>query len=159
MLLAFNQKHTKHIKNITWSQLKHQSLSKWFTVCTRQDLEGIIASCSMLPSRLMFTKSITVSKIKVFLIKHRSESQWTVLLGHLTISTNARCYYRIIYNNFVFQQDSAPVHLAFNTVQLLQCKTLNFLSPELWPKNSPKLNCIVTMRFRESHRSMSISYK
>jgi len=36
-------------------------------------------------------------------------------------------------NNFVFQQDSAQVHLAFNTVQLLQCKTLNFLSPELWP--------------------------
>jgi len=24
-----------------------------------------------------------------------------------------------------------PVHLAFSTVQLLQCKTLNFLSPEL----------------------------
>jgi len=48
-----------------------------------------------------------------------------------------RCYYRIIYNNFVFQQDGAPVHLAFNTVQLLQCKTLNFLSPELLPNNSP----------------------
>ena len=35
-----------------------------------------------------------------------------------------------------FMQDSAQhgaytVHLAFNTVQLLQCKTLNFLSPEL----------------------------
>jgi len=25
------------------------------------------------------------------------------------------------------------VYLAFNTVRLLQCKTLNFLSPELWP--------------------------
>jgi len=32
-----------------------------------------------------------------------------------------------------FQEDSAPVHLAFNTVQLLQCKTFNFLSPELLP--------------------------
>jgi len=39
-----------------------------------------------------------------------------------------------------FQQDSAPVHLALNIVQLLQCKTLNFLSPELWPCNSPELN-------------------
>jgi len=47
---------------------------------------------------------------------------------------------RFVDNNFVFQQDSAPVHMAFNTVQLLQCKTLNFLSPELWSHNSPKLN-------------------
>jgi len=43
-------------------------------------------------------------------------------------------------NNFVFQQDGAPVHLAFNTVQLLQCKTLNFLSPKQWPNNNPELN-------------------
>ena len=26
------------------------------------------------------------------------------------------------------------MQLAFNTVYLLQCKTLNFLSPELWPR-------------------------
>jgi len=37
----------------------------------------------------------------------------------------------IVDNNFVFQQDSALVHRAFNTVQQMQCKTLNFLSPEL----------------------------
>jgi len=30
------------------------------------------------------------------------------------------CYYRVVCNNFVCQQDSAPVHLAFNTVQMLQ---------------------------------------
>jgi len=45
----------------------------------------------------------------VVLIKHRSESQWTVLLEFLTISTNVMCYYCVIYNNFVFQQDSALV--------------------------------------------------
>ena len=49
-------------------------------------------------------------------------------------------YYRVIYNNFVFQQDDALEHLAFNTVQLLQCKTLNVLSPELWPHYSPEIN-------------------
>ena len=76
----------------------------------------------------------------VVLIKHRSESQWTVLLGYLAISTNISCYCCVIYNNFVFQQDSAQVHLAFNTVQLLQCKPLNFLSPELRPNNTPELN-------------------
>jgi len=46
----------------------------------------------------------------------------------------------VVDDNFVFQQDSAPVHLEFNTVSLLQCKTLNSLSPELWPRNSPELN-------------------
>jgi len=84
--------------------------------------------------------SVTVTKIGVVLVKHRSESQWTVLLGYLTISTNVRCYYCIIYNNFVFQQDSAPVHLAVKTVQLLQGKTVNFLSPELRPNQSLELN-------------------
>jgi len=36
-------------------------------------------------------------------------------------------YYHVIYNNFVF------VCIAFNAVQLLQCITLNFLSPDPWP--------------------------
>jgi len=85
----------------------------------------------------MFTMSVivlvVVSKLRAVLIKHRSESQRTVLLGHLTISANVRCYYRVVYYNFVFQQDSEPLHLALITVQLLHCKTLNFLSLELWP--------------------------
>jgi len=63
-------------------------------------------------------------------LQHRSEIQLTILMGYLTVSTNVRCYYCVVYNHFVYQHDSAPVHLAFNTVQLLQCKTLNFLSPE-----------------------------
>ena len=94
----------------------------------------------------MFTKSVTVlvavSKMGVVFINHRSESQWTValLLRYLTISTNVRWHYLVVYNSFVFQQDSALMHLAFNTVQLLHCKTLNFLSPELWPHNSQELN-------------------
>ena len=75
------------------------------------------------------------------LIKHRSENQWSVQLGYLTISTNVRCNYHVVYNNFVFQQESAPLRLlAFNTVQLLQCKPLNFLSSELWSHKSPELN-------------------
>jgi len=58
-------------------------------------------------------------KMGVVFIKHMMESQWTVLLGYLTVSTNVLCYYRLVYNNFVFERDSASVHLAFNTVQLL----------------------------------------
>jgi len=58
--------------------------------------------------------------------------------GISTISINV-CY-RVDGDNFVFQQNSVLVFLAFNTVQLLHCKTLNFLSPDLWPHNSPELN-------------------
>ena len=43
-------------------------------------------------------------------------------------------------DNFVFQQDSAPAHRARDTVELLQCETTDFISPELWLPNSPDLN-------------------
>jgi hypothetical protein len=40
----------------------------------------------------------------------------------------------------VFQQDSAPAHRAQETVTLLQHETPEFISPLLWPPNSPDLN-------------------
>ena len=45
-------------------------------------------------------------------------------------------------DNFVFQQDSAPAHRARDTVELLQHETADFISPELWPPNSPDLNSV-----------------
>jgi len=36
---------------------------------------------------------------------------------------------RVVDNNIVFWQDTAPLHLAFKTV--LQCQTVNFFSLEL----------------------------
>ena len=41
---------------------------------------------------------------------------------------------------FTFQQDSAPVHRARETIVLLSWETPNFISPQLWPANSPDLN-------------------
>jgi len=41
---------------------------------------------------------------------------------------------------FIFQQDSAPVHRACETIQLLQRETPDFIAPDLWPPNSPDLN-------------------
>ena len=41
---------------------------------------------------------------------------------------------------FVFQQDSAPAHRARETIKLLQRETPAFISPDLWPPNSPDLN-------------------
>jgi len=95
-------------------------------------------------------------KMGVVLIKHMSESQWIGLLEYLTISTNVRCYYHVIYDNFVFQQGSAQVHLALNTVHPLQCKTSFLLSYGLITVHSLTL---LTMRFRESHSSMSTNCK
>jgi hypothetical protein len=41
---------------------------------------------------------------------------------------------------FVFQQDNAPAHRARETVALLTQETPDFISPLLWPPNSPDLN-------------------
>jgi len=39
----------------------------------------------------------------------------------------------------MFQQDSAPAHRARETIKLLQRETPAFISPNLWPPNSPDL--------------------
>jgi len=41
---------------------------------------------------------------------------------------------------FVFQQDSASAHRARKTIKLLQWEMPAFISPNLWPPNSPDLN-------------------
>jgi len=41
---------------------------------------------------------------------------------------------------FVLQQDSAQAHRAHETIMLLQRETPTFISPDLWPPNSPDLN-------------------
>jgi len=41
---------------------------------------------------------------------------------------------------YVFQQDSSTVHCAHQTVELLQHETPKFITPDLWPLNSPDLN-------------------
>jgi len=41
---------------------------------------------------------------------------------------------------FVLQQDSAPAHTARETIKLLQREMPAFISPDLWPPNSPDLN-------------------
>jgi len=43
---------------------------------------------------------------------------------------------------FVFQQDNAPAHRARDTVELLRCETPQFISPDMWPANSPDLNTV-----------------
>jgi len=40
----------------------------------------------------------------------------------------------------MFQQDSAPALRARETIKLLERETPAFISPDLWPPNSPDLN-------------------
>ena len=41
---------------------------------------------------------------------------------------------------FMFQQDSVSAHRARETIKLLQWETPAFISPDLWPLNSPDLS-------------------
>ena len=50
------------------------------------------------------------------------------------------CINEIPGDNFIFQQDSAPAHRARDTVALLRRETPDFISPDLWPPNSPDMN-------------------
>ena len=41
---------------------------------------------------------------------------------------------------FAFLQDNAPAHRARDTVELLRRETPQFISPDMWPANSPDLS-------------------
>jgi len=43
---------------------------------------------------------------------------------------------------YLFQQDGAPAHRARDTVTMLQRETPEFISPEMWPPNSPNSNLV-----------------
>ena len=43
---------------------------------------------------------------------------------------------------FVFQQDSVPAHRAHATVEYMHQATPQFISPDLWPPNSPDFNLV-----------------
>jgi transposase len=44
--------------------------------------------------------------------------------------------------HWTFMQDSAPSHRAAATIAFLEANTPDFISPDLWPPNSPDLNCV-----------------
>jgi len=81
---CFVNRHTKHIRIITWSQLNHPSFAQVSAVCTKQN-QG--SEYSMLPSvttHSSFTKSVmmsvAVSKVGVVFVQLEVKSQWTVFL-------------------------------------------------------------------------------
>jgi len=130
----FTKKTQNTVKNITWSE---PSLSKRSTGCTRQDLErehSILLSVTHMLCGLAksVTVSVAVQKVRVVFRQAWSKSQWTVLMGYLTISTKVRRYQTQSNTSqttiFFFQEDSIQVHCVCNTIQLSE-KCVFHVSP------------------------------
>ena len=113
-LTFFDNRHTKHIHIITWSQLNHHSFAERSIVCTRQYL-GMKKHniCRLLPSLLTFAKSVTVSvccvKMVAFFvelgIKVSVPYYWDILLCQHKLNAIKH----VANDNFVFQQEAALV--------------------------------------------------
>ena len=66
--------------------------------------------------------------------------QQLLLQQYFTIIVDIHFHSRL--HNFIFQQDSAPVHRAIDTIALLRRETLDFISPDEWLPNSPDINSV-----------------
>ena len=116
MLHAFYQKHTKHIKISPGYS--------WTTRHCQNDRLGApdIGSYCLLPTCSMLTKSVTWSLCKrweLFFVKPEWKSMDSVngISYYLSKCSRYQTHHRW---QFFFQEDSALVHCACNTVQLLQ---------------------------------------
>jgi len=54
---------------------------------------------------------------------------------------------------FTFQQDSALAHRAHHTVELLEKEVPDFISPSLWPLNSPSSGICVSTTHQQHRRT------
>ena len=76
----------------------------------------------------------------IFLTTVYTRCAWTEpWIGPMTSSTGLWRHW-LGCKFFIFQQDSAPAHCAYDTVEMLRLNTPAFIPPTLWPPNSPDLN-------------------
>jgi len=85
-------------------------------------------------------------------------ANWNALLDSISrmsyyLDSFFSCFKHIVDDNYVFQQHNTPTRDECNTAQLLQCKTLNLISSELWPLTAQNWTQWIT-RFRGSYSSM-----
>jgi len=72
---------------------------------------------------------------------HKKPMNHNILLSNLVLLRQGLLpEMRELSDFFTFQQDSAPAHWARPTVELLEKEVPDFISPSLWPPNSPDLN-------------------
>jgi len=111
-----------------------------------------VAADRLLCTRPTFSKSImvsiTVSKLGcsglLFVEPGTKVMIWRILGAYYRDELLSKqllpAIHHIAGDTFVFQQDSAPSHWARDTIALLANETPQFISPDLWPRNSPDLN-------------------
>jgi len=111
-MLSYQKTHETH-QNITWLQLNHPSLSKRSTECTSQDLESCCVTHMLYVNQVCHCVGRCV-KDGSCSSSSLSESQWTVLMGHLTISTNVDAIKHITDDNYSFRKTAhwCTVHVA-----------------------------------------------
>jgi len=83
-----------HIYIITWSWPNHSSFAQESAVWTEYNSGR---KCNMLPSVATHSSSLSwcrslCQKWELFFVDPEVKSQWTVLVGYLTISRNVSCY-------------------------------------------------------------------
>jgi len=140
--MLFYEKHTKYINSISWLQLNHPLLSKRSIVCNWQDLvrEHSAVSChdAWCFGSLSFCRPLC-KKWELLFIKHgvkvNGQYCWNILVFQQMVDD--------VDHKFCLSSRQCSECTAVSCVhafQVLQCKTLNFLSADLWPRRSPELN-------------------
>jgi len=93
--------------------------------------------------------SLAVSKLgcgKLIFIEHGAKLNGQYYRDVLLMQKLLPAIRSIAGDVFVFHQVNAPAHRARDTVELLRRGTPQFISPDMWPANSPSLspvdNCI-----------------
>ena len=80
--------------------------------------------------------SVAVLKLGIVLLGTRGEGQRRILQECPVDGEDVASDLGVSSDFFIFQQDSAPAHLAKDTIALLRRETPSFIGPELWPANS-----------------------
>jgi len=89
--------------------------------------------------------SLTVSKLgctKLVFIEHGAKINGQYYRYVLLTQKLLPAIRSIAGDMFVFQQDNAPAHRARDRVEFLRRETPQFISPDMWPANSPDLNAV-----------------
>src|SRR6218665_3619255 len=75
------------------------------------------------------------------ILSNGCQSEWNILSQQFSCQeATVRHIPDIPRWGFIFQQDGALEHRARDTVTFLEQKMPDFISPTLWPPNSPELN-------------------
>ena len=92
------------------------------------------------PKKIMVSVGVSqLGKTSVFFIdsgaKVNADYYQTQLLSKMIPEMT-----RISNGDYIFQQDGARAHTAKSTISYIQNKMPDYVSPEMWPPNSPDLN-------------------